>query len=122
MKLQEVITCRVAGLLREVSMRGHDGRWQLRLGLEDTVAYAEYMNRPLQQGPASGESLREGIACVLEAWHTAMENLYPDAKEREAIQARFTSWLKDSQHVEAPEVGEYLKAIAANLSRRRAVA
>lgn len=122
MKLQEVITCRLTGLIREVTMRGADGRWQLRLGLEDTVAYAEYMQRPLHQGPASGESLRAGIACVLTGWEEAMETLYPDSRERTALQERFVGWLKDSRHIDASEISEYLQAIAANLSRRRAVA
>lgn len=122
MKLQEVITCRLTGLIREVTMRGADGRWQLRLGLEDTVAYAEYMQRPMHQGPASGESLRQGIACVLKGWEDAMATLYPDMRERAALQERFAGWLKDARHVDAMEVSEYLQAIAATLSRRRAVA
>lgn len=122
MKLQEVITCRLTGLIREVALRGPDGRWQLRLGLEDTVAYAEYMQRPMHQGPASGESLREGIACVLKGWEEAMVALYPDVKERAALQERFADWLKDVRYADSEGVSDYLAAIAANLARRRVAA
>ena len=110
---------RMTGLIREVSMRGVEGRWQLRFGLEDAVKYAEFMLRPLPQGPQSDTTLRRGIACVIKAYGDAMEDVFPDVREREAMRERMGSWFKASHEVGSHEIEDYLNAIASTMVRRK---
>lgn len=118
MNTYEAVTCRLTGLIREVGMRGYEGRWQLRLGLEDTVAYAEYRMR--EGGSASGESVRAGLDCVLNGLEQALVKLYTDPKERQAMRERLSAWFKDSHEEGETEMSEYLGAIANRLARKRA--
>lgn len=113
------ITHRLTGLLREVSMRGYDGRWQLRMGLEDTLKYAEFMLRPLQQGAATDASIRAAYDCVAKAWDDAMEQVFADDDERHDAQRTMCGWLKASHEVNIGDIPQYLRAIAANIRQRR---
>jgi hypothetical protein len=122
MRAQEVITLRLKALIREVDERGADGRWQLRLGLQDLVSYAEFIMRPLGQARVSTETLQSALLMVKPCWKEAMCSLFPDPAERNAMEQQFAHWVQQSHEVSEGDVDTYLDSIARNLSVRRSLA
>ncbi len=119
MNAQEVIILRLKTLIREVNERGADGRWQLRLGLQDLVSYAEFIVRPLGQARTSPESIQAALELVKPCWDNSMCALFPEEGERAAVQQQFADWVHQSHDVSCGDVGVYLDNIARNLSSRR---
>lgn len=122
MDAQQAVTKRLEGIIREVALRGESGKWQLRLGLEDTVMHAEFMLRPLHQGPMSDVSLLAAKQCVAEGWKRAMEVVFPNDEERTTAWLNMAQWFRSGRDVQPEHVGHYLDAIAANLRSRRTAA
>lgn len=117
-----VVTKRLEGVIREVMLRGEQGRWQMRFALEETLGYAEFLLRPLGQGPMTDKSMLRAKECVLTAWDQAMIKLYPDVDERMRVNARIADFWQSSYDVRPADVESYLNAIAGSLRRYRGAA
>ncbi len=108
---------RLEALIREVWMRGYDGRFQLKMGLEDALASAEYMTRPAREHKASGDTMLKAMLLVEDAWKGAMARLFLDDHERQDVHRQFSRWLDDAAAEQPEETMGYWPVMATKLMR-----